>query len=91
VRKWPLTITKEADFKNFCRVLMEEDGVNFHPDDPGESYYKIGTDERTFSDAEARWYDRLINQAFEMFGDRVYDIALDEFQAWQERGRVCTS
>ena len=54
------------DVQNFAKYLYYERGVAFHPDDDFADYENIETHEPTFNTAEAKLFNRLMEQCFDV-------------------------
>lgn len=70
-------ISTLTDVKTFASILKEELGLGFHPDDPFEDYFSIGTGELTYKPEEARLRNELIEQAFgvcQKEGKDIYEL-----------------
>ena len=48
--------------------------INFHPDDDFRDYVNYETGGRTMDDEQASLYNRLMDEAFDICGDKVYEI-----------------
>jgi len=51
----------------------------FHPDDPADQIYEIASGNRTFTPAESRKSQEIVNTMFELHGDKVYEAAYPIF------------
>jgi hypothetical protein len=77
-------ITTEKDFRDFENWLMRVRHVNFHPDNGFEEYIDVTNhDKRTFTKAEAEILNRQRTQAFDLLGDKIYDIGLEELRRYE--------
>lgn len=74
------TLQTEADVRNFFQYLLWGLKVNFHPDTPFEDYVAYGTDESTFTSDQVILLNGLMAQSFDVLGDRIYDVADEEFR-----------
>ena len=75
-------IRTTADVEQFFRYLIEDEKVNFHPDDNFHDYIDMDTRQKSFSDAECSLYNRLMGECFDACakeGVEIYGIALDVF------------
>ena len=59
----PNDITSVEDVKNFFEELAKNDEL-FHPEDPADGIYLLGSEERMFSEEEAHKIDSLIIQCY---------------------------
>lgn len=68
------------DVKVFFGHLVDERGVEFHPDDRFEDYVSRENYENTFSPEECAIYNRLMDESFEVCeenGVDIYAVGLD--------------
>lgn len=75
-------IMQVEDIKVFFHHLLEDRKLSYHPDDDFKSYVNFETGERTFTDDEAKLYNRLMAEAFAVCEEAnidIYGIGLDEF------------
>ena len=72
----PLSISSHSDLVKFIEFCINILGGGFHPDTPFDDYVNLETNEPTFSQAEVVALDVLMEQAFEKYGDKIYDISL---------------
>lgn len=70
-------ITTREEVSLFFRHIVFDLNINFHPDDDFRDYVNQETDIRTMDDDTAELYNRLMNEAFEVCGDEVYEIGYD--------------
>ena len=70
-------ITNVEEVKDFFRHIVCDLGINFHPDDDFKDYVSYKTGERTMNDEQAGLYNRLMDEAFGVCGDEVYEIGSD--------------
>lgn len=82
---FPKGITKPADVLKFFRQLKKEN-ILFHPDDPFSVYVTYGKStfgNNTYTKAEAKDRDTLLNQAFKVCNkvndDFIYELAMYVF------------
>ncbi|MBR1447364.1 MAG: hypothetical protein IJ588_01285 [Prevotella sp.] len=70
-------ITTVEEVRNFFHHIVYDLDINFHPDDDFKDYacYKAG--QRTMNDEQAELYNRLMDEAFNVCGDEVYEIGSD--------------
>ena len=54
-----------ADVEQFFRFLIEEEKVNFHPDDDFHGYIDMDTRQKAFCDADCGLYNRLMSESFD--------------------------
>ncbi len=55
---------------------MQQAGLLYHPDERAEEIVDIETDAPMFDPAECELLDALIDQMFEVHGDKVYDVCI---------------
>ena len=72
-------INSLEDVKEFVRILIEEENLNFHPDTPFEDYINLNTNQPTYSEEEVVLRNQLLHQAF----------ALDDRFAVDTRELIC--
>jgi len=60
-------------------TTMSERGLLFHPDDPADEIYDMATGEPTFTAAESRQANKILEAMFGRFGDKVYEAAYPIF------------
>ena len=70
-------ITTVEEVRDFFRHIVYDLGINFHPDDDFKNYVSYTTDEWTMDDDQAELYNRLMDEAFDVCGDEVYEIGSD--------------
>ena len=70
-------ITTIEEVKDFFNHLVNELGINFHPDDDFKNYVSYETGSRTMVDEQAELYNRLMDESFEVCSDEVYEIGSD--------------
>ena len=70
-------ITTKEEVKDFFRHIVDDLGINFHPDDDFKDYVCYATGERTMDEEQAELYNRLMDEAFDICGDDVYEIGGD--------------
>ena len=71
------------DVKIFFTEL-HDGGLNFHPDDPFDTYVHRDTGEQFYSDQESFVRNNLLNQAFDVCEREsadIYEICVDIFMA----------
>lgn len=76
-----MTITRiesEEDVRTFFRYLVQDLKLNFHPDTTFEDYIEFDTGEPSFSEAEAKRLNAMMDQCFETIGEKVYEVGLSE-------------
>lgn len=71
----PAAITTEAELQALVDWCVGTIGLGYHPDTPAAEY------EPAFDAETAARLDALHEQAFERFGDRIYSLGVDAFQA----------
>ena len=70
-------ITTVEEVKKFFDHIVYDLGINFHPDDDFKNYVSYKTGERTMDDEQAELYNRLMDEAFDVCGEEVYEIGSD--------------
>ena len=70
-------ITTVEEVRDFFHYIVYDLGINFHPDDDFKNYVSYATDDRTMDDDQAELYNRLMDEAFDVCGDEVYEIGSD--------------
>lgn len=58
------SINSIQDVKEFVRILMIDENLNFHPDTPFEDYINLNTNQPTYSTEEAILRNNLLQEAF---------------------------
>lgn len=71
------TIRTEDDVRLLISHFLHEENLNFHPDTPFADYINYENGEPTYTAEEAEQRDALVEQCFEVAGDRVYDIGME--------------
>jgi len=79
VSRIPEFSDKSFDGMLFWFATMSRRELLFHPDDPAEKIYDIATGEPTFSPAESRKANAILETMFNRFGDEVYEAAYPIF------------
>ena len=67
-------ITNAEEVKYFFDHIVNELDINFHLDDDFKDYTSYKTHERTMDDEQAELYNRLMDEAFNVSGEEVYEI-----------------
>ena len=67
-------ITNVEEVSDFFRHIVFDLDINFHPDDDFKDYVCYETGEKTMDDEQSELYNRLMNEAFEVCDDEVYEI-----------------
>ena len=70
-------ITTVEEVKNFFYHIVYDLNINFHPDDDFKDYVNYEVGERTMDDEQAELYNRLMDEAFEVCGEDVYEMGGD--------------
>ena len=70
-------ITTVEEVRDIFHHIVYYLGINFHPDDDFKNYVSYTTGERTMDDGQAELYNRLMDEAFDVCGDEVYEISSD--------------
>lgn len=78
----PEQIATADDVRAFLLEVLEELGWAFHPDTPFTEYIRTDTGNPSYTAEEASRRDRLIEQAFDLMGDNLYDFALATAYDW---------
>ncbi|CAM8624624.1 hypothetical protein RAE19_09505 [Rhodoferax sp. TBRC 17660] len=55
---------------------MQQAGLLYHPDERAEDIVDIETGAPTFDPVECELLDAMIDQMFEVHGDKVYDVCI---------------
>lgn len=71
-----IIIKTVEDVKVFFQLLHNKYQVAFHPDDDFKDYVSIANDERTFTNEEADYLNKLMNVSFEICERNGVDIYL---------------
>lgn len=77
VKRWPQTLHTRADVARWFRRLWRVDGIVFHPDDTGDAYVDIETGRPTMDAASVEKFNTLMDQAFDLLGYEVYEVACE--------------
>lgn len=72
-------IRTEEDYKRFVFYVVKELEVNYHPDNDFEDYLDR-KGERSFTQERAAQLNQRNHEAFELLGQQIYSVALDEFR-----------
>ncbi|MES2379751.1 MAG: hypothetical protein V4538_01830 [Bacteroidota bacterium] len=70
----PKTIKTVADVKTFFKYLTEVDNVSFHPDDDFNDTINFNTKKSTYTKAQAKLLNKLMDQAFTVCTKNKVDI-----------------
>lgn len=70
-------ITNAEEVKDFFHHIVNALDINFHPDDDFKDYVSYETHERTMDDEQAELYNRLMDEAFDVCSEEVYEIGSD--------------
>ena len=72
-------ISTAEEVHDFFRHIVFDLDINFHPDDDFADYIDTKTSCRIMDDDEAALYNRLMDEAFEVFDDEdaIYEMACD--------------
>ena len=70
-------ITSVEEVKDFFSHIVYDLDINFHPDDVFKDYANYANGERTMDDEQAELYNRLMDEAFDVCGEDVYEIGSD--------------
>lgn len=86
----PTSITTVDDCRQLVQWCIREIGLGYHPDSDAADYVRLGhhaefsgyvsTGEPLFDAETAERLDALHDQAFELIGDEVYEMGVDEFE-----------
>lgn len=77
------TVVDEAGCRRFFQYLYDPLGLIWHPDTAFEDYVEIEGGARVFSPRACNLLDGAMAKCFELLGERVYDVALDEDEQWR--------
>ncbi len=78
----PDHIRGEDDCRRLVRWFMHFCGMGFHPDTAAGEYVDCDSGRATFEGQFAELVVQpLLDDAFELLGDRVYEIGMEEFRA----------
>lgn len=78
----PSLIETRQHLRQFMHEVLGELGWGYHPDTPFGDYVNGDTGEPTYTAEQAAERDALQDQAFEVFGDALYDLALESAYEW---------
>lgn len=70
-------ITTTEEVKSFFHHIVYDLDINFHPDDDFKDYVSYKTGESTMDDEQAELYNRLMDESFDVCGEKVYEIGSD--------------
>ena len=70
-------ITNAGEVKDFFHHIVYDLDINFLPDDYFKDYVSYATGERTMDDEQAELYNRLMDESFDVCGEKVYEIGSD--------------
>lgn len=70
-------ITNIEDVKKFFRHIVYDLDINFHPDDDFKDYVTFENGEKCMDYEQANLYNHLMDEAFGVCGDKVYEISCD--------------
>lgn len=77
------SIQNVTEIREFFEALIAE-GTSFHPDDDFSEYIVTETQEPAYSESEAKHYNELMGQCFEVCEVEnvdIYDISMEIFLA----------
>lgn len=72
------TVADEAGARRFFQYLYDPLGLIWHPDSRFEDYVELDGGARVFSPRACDLLDGAMARCFELLGERVYDVALEE-------------
>lgn len=78
-RHLPDAILDESDIVRFIEYLIEVENLNFHPDTRFQDYISYEDGQATYTPDGCAVRNQLVDQCFQLAGDRVYDIGLRVF------------
>lgn len=78
----PATIGSYQNLRQFILEVLGELGWGYHPDTRFSDYIDAATGAPTYTVEQAFERDSLQEQAFDTFGDAVYDLALSITYEW---------
>ena len=67
-------ITNVEEVRDFFRHIVFDIDINFHPDDDFRNYVCDRTNKKAMDDEQAELFNRLLDEAFDVCGDEVYEI-----------------
>ena len=76
------TITNLEEVKNFFISLIEEENLNFHPDEDFQNYINLDSKLPTYTDEEAMRLNGLLEKCFEICdkkGIDIYNLSMEIF------------
>lgn len=76
------TVIDEASCRRFFQYLYDPLGLIWHPDEEFKEYVELESGVRIFSPGACELLDAAMARCFELLGERVYDVALDEDEQW---------
>lgn len=76
------SINSVQDIKEFVRILMIDENLNFHPDTPFEDYIFLNSGLPVYTKEAAERRNALLKQAFEL-GER---LGIDTHEVMCEEG-----
>lgn len=71
------SIKSIQDIKEFVRILMVDENLNFHPDTPFEDYVFVNCGLPFYTKEAAERRNALLNQAFELgesLGENIHEV-----------------
>lgn len=77
-------ITNEKTARDFFRWLLYKQALNFHPDDSFENYVDQN-DQPIYTKATAKKLNKRMNEVFELMGERIYDMGMEEMELYNKR------
>lgn len=83
--KLPEFIRNEKDIRAFFKYLYVVDSLAFHPDEKFETYGHYDDQQKwipLYTRKQAREMNRRMAWAWELVGDRIFDIALQSGELW---------
>ena len=73
----PARIDIRDHVRDFINCLMNEEDLNFHPDDGFHTYINVTDGSRAYTKEQCEERERLLDQCFEIAGDDVYVIGCE--------------
>jgi len=81
----PRKIKTEKDVRDFFKYLLIVDRTSFHPDDNFKEYVRRDNSP-AFTATQAAARNRLMDEAWQVVGQRVYDIGIELMDTYAQHG-----
>jgi hypothetical protein len=78
------SIRDEDGCRRFFQYLVEPLGLIWHPDTRFKDYVVLDTGGPVFTPIAAAVLDHAMAKCFELLGERVYDVGLEETHKWED-------